>query len=292
MDAFEAVDDEIERQDVIIKAAEKWSPQYQKHRDTFKRLLKLEARFEHDLRRYLRDYARRSSAYFNWYEYERLRYRIHAAGEFEINVLIEDGPINNEEGFLIQVLYTPIEEGVTLGGMAGEYITKREIGVSQTSEYVQDTAKRLVAQLVGKRVDENGILVDNPKAKYRITESIRKDIRQSIATSLNLGESQTDAKARVERVIRNPKRAEIIARTETVNAYQEGLLTMGRQSGAVGKQWQTVNYTDVCGENASQGIIRINDRFVSGHTAPAAHPNCRCALVLIYPEDPRSKVLL
>jgi hypothetical protein len=289
---FKAVEDEIERQDFFIRAAENWSPQYRRNKASFKQLIKLEGKFERALRGYFRDFARRSVGYINWYEYNRLLYKLHASPEFEVRVLIEDGPIGMEDGFFIQIAYEPIEEGVTIGATAGEILSGKEIGISRTSDLVQDTAKRLVAQLVGKRVDENGLLVDNPKAKYRVTESVRKDIRSAIAKSLTLGEDQQTATARIQKAIKNPKRAAIIARTETVNAYQEGLIRMGKETGAVGKMWQAVNFEDICGDNARQGVIGIRQNFISGHSGPAAHPSCRCGLVMIYPEDPRAKGLL
>lgn len=289
---IQAIEDEIERQDFLIKAAENWSPQYRRNKANFRSLISLEAKMERVLRGYFRDFAERSTGYVNWYEYNRLLYRLHAAAEFEVKVLIEDGPIGFEDGFFMQVVYEPIEEGVTIGALAGEILTGREIGVSRSSDLVQDTAKRLVAQLVGKRVDENGLIVDNPKAKYKITDAVRKDIRSSIAKSLTLGEDQQTATERIKKAIKNPKRAAIIARTETVNAYSEGLQRLGKETGAVGKIWQAVNFEDICGDNARQGVIGINQRFVSGNTGPAAHPNCRCGLIMIYPEDPRAKKLV
>lgn len=276
---------EVENLSNMIAAAENWSKQYKKDKRNHAKLIRLESRIETLLRRYFRDMAKDAVEFINWIAYaEKLR-QISAADDFIVDVIIEDGPMEYWDKLFIEVLFDPVTQAVALGAQAGETLYSVELGLSDTSAVVQRTARELVAQLVGKKIDKDGTIIDNPKAKYRINDKTRKDIRESISTSLSLGEDQNAAVARLSKTIKNPKRAGTIARTETVNAYQEGLVTMGRESGAVGKEWQTVNAMDICAENANQGIIKLNDQFASGHLAPAAHPNCRCGLRLVYPEE-------
>lgn len=281
---------EIEAEELgnMIAAAEDWSKQYSKDAETHGKLIRVESRLETLLRRYYKELSERAANYVDWAQYNIRKAQISAKDDFSVDVIIQDGPLGAEDSIFIQTVFDPVAQAVALGAQAGETLYSVEIGLSQTSAVVQRTAKEMVADLVGKKVLDDGTIVDNPKAKYKITSKTRDDIRQSISTSLSLGEDQTDAVERLRNTIKNPKRAATIARTEAVNAYQRGLLLMGDESGAVGKEWQAVNFNDICGTNANQGIIKLNERFASGHLTPAAHPNCRCGLRLVYPEELKS----
>lgn len=276
---------EVEKLSNVILAAEDWSDLYREDEQNLAKLIKTESRLETVMRRYFREMSDRASTFINWYGYVEMLRQVSAADDLTVDVIIIDGPLDAEDAIFIQTMFDPIAQAVALGSQAGETLYSVELGLSETSAVVQRTAKEQVAELVGKKVDPDGTIINNPKAKYKISEKTRADIRQSISTSLSLGEDQATATERLKKTIKNPKRAATIARTETVNAYQRGLLTMGNESGAVGKEWQSVNDTDICGTNGNQGIIKINDLFASGHSAPAAHPNCRCGLRLVYPEE-------
>jgi SPP1 gp7 family putative phage head morphogenesis protein len=74
-------------------------------------------------------------------------------------------------------------------------------------------------------------------------------------------------------------RAEMIAQTELNDAYAQGVLEFGRQTGALGKSWEPDGEAcPICLDNADQGTIPIDDDFASGDDAPPAHPNCDCSL--------------
>ncbi len=272
--------------DNVIKASENWADEYTKTPDQHAKLINTESKLESALRGYFRGLAERALTYISWTAYDAIA-RSLKADNLEVIVNIEDGPFMQEDALLIQVMYDPIEAAVALGATAGEVIYNRPIGLSGTDIEIQRAARELVAELVGKKLDLDGNIIDNPKAKYRIGDRTRKEIRESIRTSVNLGETIQEAQARVQKRIKNPKRAMSIARTETVNAYQKGLLSFGDMSGAVEKVWLSVNDNDVCGVYASLGNVPID--FIYDRTtklkSPAAHPNCRCSLRLIYPEE-------
>ena len=292
MNGLTAIETEVEQLDNAIKASEDWSKQYRKDPESFKKIIKLESRLETILRRYFKQMAERSNTFINWYQYDLKMREVQAAGKFTIDVLIEDGPLNLEDSIFIQTMFDPIAQAVALGAQTGEKLYSVNVGMSQTSANVQRTAREQIAQLVGKSIDKNGIIIDNPKAEYRISDATRKQISESIRTSLSLGENQQSAVERLSNTIKDAKRAEMIARTEAVNAYQNGILLTGKESGAVGKEWETLGADDFCGDNQAQGIIGINESFVSGDDSPPAHPNCRCSIILIYPEDPLAKDFL
>jgi hypothetical protein len=139
--------------------------------------------------------------------------------------------------------------------------------------------------LVGKRLDKDGNLIDNPKAEYRISDTTRKDIRESIRTSLSLGEDQNTAAERLRAVIRNPKRAELIAQTEAVNSFQGGLLTFGKSAGAVGKEWQDIGAIDQCRDYSRLGVVELGYLYGGKYLSPSCHPRDRCGLRLVFPEE-------
>lgn len=72
------------------------------------------------------------------------------------------------------------------------------------------------------------------------------------------------------------KRVDLIAQTELNNAYNAGVLELGRQMEAAGKSWHTTsdNPCEICLANQDEGIIPLDQDFKSGDEAPTAHPRC------------------
>lgn len=77
-------------------------------------------------------------------------------------------------------------------------------------------------------------------------------------------------------------RAQMIARTETQRAFNQGNLRGYKESGVVsGKYWLDMGtgVCEVCQMNVAAETIGFEENFPSGHDAPPAHPNCRCRLM-------------
>lgn len=72
-------------------------------------------------------------------------------------------------------------------------------------------------------------------------------------------------------------RSQVIARTETCDALQQGFLDRSKQMGINGKEWVVTIPCEICAPNADIKIP-LEGTFPSGHSRPPAHPNCRCAL--------------
>jgi len=278
---------ELEQLDNAIRAAEKWSPQYSKDPEGHAKIIKVETKLDRDIRAYFRGLSERAINYVDWFAYDKKLREVRATDDFDIIVNISDTVAGQEDGIFITAIFDTVATGVSVGAQAGELIYTKPLGLSQTSAEVQRAARELVAELVGRQLDKNGNIVDNPRSKYRISDKTRNDIRESLRTSISLGENHLDATARMQKTIKNPKRAATIARTEAVNSYQTGLMVMGDSSGAVGKEWLTVNNDDVCGTYANVGVVDLGYVYnpVTKIKHPAAHPNCRCSLRLIYPEE-------
>lgn len=281
------VEDELERLDIVLKASEDWSDEYRKDSLTHGKIIKLEAKLERALRDYFKGLSERANTWINWYAYNTTLREVAAAeDDYRIDVIVTDTPMDGEDGIFINVVYDPLAAATAVGAEFGEVIYKIPLGLTDTSASIQKVARQQIADLVGKRLDPNGNMIDNPKAKYRISDKTRQDVRESIRTSLHLGEDQATATARLIKTIRDPKRAAKIASTEAVNAYQGGLHLYAKTSGAVKKEWQTIiGACLLCITNAKAGAIPINDLFPSGHKQPSCHPWDRCAVRYLYPEE-------
>lgn len=280
---------EIEGYDRVLIAAEKWSPSYKTDRDSYKRIIKAEARLRREIRGVFRETAKTVDSHINWSQYGAQQMQVQASlkleGAVDVEVIVDESLYDELDALFFSVTFETISTAITIGAQAGEAIYKIPLGIRSTDAIIQEITTERLAWLVGKRVEKDGTVVDNPKADYRISNKTREDIASNIKTGIALGEDRATMTKRLEDIIRNPGRAEKIAQTETVNAYGSGLLQFGIESDATGKEWEDVAATDVCGTNSRQGIIPIRDKFFSGDYAPAAHTGCRCNLRIVYSNE-------
>ena len=120
-----------------------------------------------------------------------------------------------------------------------------------------------------------------------IDESTREFIRSAVAETLNEGYSTAQlADTLADNYAFSDSRAETIARTETAKALIQGTLETWNKSGVVEKkQWVVGDgCCDEC-EDVDGQIVDLDDNFSTGDDGPPAHPNCRCALVGILPNE-------
>ncbi len=274
-----AVAHEFERTTSLILASENWSSTYGKTPEIQAKLIKTEARLQRKLMGFFKDMSKDAARMVNWHEYHR------AIQAYNIDVIVNDDFLEEAAGIFIKVALTDVTLATALGAQSGQELYRRALGLTTSDSVIQDIALNHVAGLVGRIVNKDGQIVPNPKAELNILETTRQDIRSSISTSIALGEDIPSATDRLGSIINNPARAELIARTETVNSFGEGLKEFGKQSGAIGKEWDDNNATDECKDNSDQGVIEFGESFQSGDDAPAAHPNCRCNLRLVYQNE-------
>lgn len=142
-----------------------------------------------------------------------------------------------------------------------------------------------------------------------IRESIGLDPRQRKAVSRLVdqltAEGRTDEEVEAaaakygDRLL--ARRAETIARTETMAASNQGVLDSWRQArsdgllpGGMLKQWihgaGSERTCPICTDLGEQDPIPMDESWVSDVTGeqyerPPAHPNCRCTMGLVRPED-------
>lgn len=187
----------------------------------------------------------------------------------------------------------PILEKVALDGNAQAL---DQLGLSDDIEAMLrqanagaiDYAKDRAAELIGKRYDADGELVDNPRAEYAIDDSTRDMLRADVTQALEDGWSNDQlATAIGDNYAFSDERAETIARTETAFADVAGNLGGWKASGQVeSKQWIVgAECCDDCQE-LDGVIVDLDDDFPGdGGDGPPLHPNCRCDVLPILTEE-------
>jgi hypothetical protein len=135
----------------------------------------------------------------------------------------------------------------------------------------------------------NGKLVDNPNAKWAITDTTRTTIEELVKKAFSEGMTPAELATAVEQTgVFSEARAEMIASTEMSRAQIAGALDTAEIVGAVGKESQLSgdhDNDDECNENADVGVIAIDAEFPSGDLGPPYHPRCNCALVFYTADD-------
>ncbi|TFB85840.1 hypothetical protein E3O44_12625 [Cryobacterium algoricola] len=249
---------------VHIHAAEDWQESYKASPNTFVQLLRLEAALESAAGEYLLGLATRSLGYVDW---SRLPDPIKADAGPVVNN--DDPAWKEEQVILTAAVLSTITELITTGAEAGEYVYKIPAGYTSLDEAIMEAARNHVGGLV-----------------KGVTETTRKLIRESVATSIAMGEDLSASKARLMKIMNNPVRAEMIAATESVNAYQTGLYHYAKTTGAKKKTWDGLRGAcNLCFPLIGK-TIGIDELFDVGNGTkalfPAIHIRDRCGVIYIY----------
>lgn len=279
---------ELELTTRAVLAAEDWAPGYAKAPDQHAALIKQTARMQILVMRYLRQLAKEAPKLVNWFEYSSAVYEQQRAFQadglqaYNVQVIINNDAVSQQDQQFIKVVFDTVATVISLGVDSMETEFKSPIGLNSTSSIIQQLTTKQLANLVGMRVQKDGTIVPNPKPEFNIDETTRSRIAQSIKTSIQLGEDQSQAVKRLTSVIADPERADMIAHTEMVRAYAQGRAIYAKQSNATGKYWSDSNAIDICADNTAEGIIPIDADFVSGDPNEPAHPNCKCIVTYVY----------
>jgi hypothetical protein len=190
-----------------------------------------------------------------------------------IDVLVDWGDLIPE--------VTPYLETDAVAG-ATEFLTDR--GIVEDSDMwtkVLDQARQMArergAELVGKRITDKGEIVDNPDARYAITETTRENLRELISKSVDEGWTTTELQHNIlQSEDFSAARALNISRTESMYAYNHGKHEAAKGTGQKFKQsFPGEECCEECQENADAGLIPIDEDFPSGDDCPPFHPACR-----------------
>ncbi|MGB3684951.1 MAG: hypothetical protein WA991_03900 [Ornithinimicrobium sp.] len=246
-----------------LKASESWEQSYRDSPATFKRLVRQEAELQAAAVEYLVGLSGRVSSIVNWSEVKLAP--VQAAAVPPEN----DERFKAEMALLSAVVSTYILEMTTIGAQAGEHLYKRPIGITSLDDFILDSAERHTAQLVSQ-----------------VTGTTRRLIQRSIKRSIAEGRDFASTLDLLKETVSNPVRAEMIASTESVNAYQDGLSRFAEQTGAKTKTWDALSGACQLCSPLDGETIRRDKQFTLPNGVqvekPAAHPRCRCGCIYNY----------
>ncbi len=254
----------------LIKAAEQWEEGYKTDKESFKLLVETEARMERTFTRYFKALSKRVPEMINWDAYEFRLDKTKVA--FEVFVEVIDEAFEEELLIILNIFTDEVAAGMASGYIAQQNATNFNMSPARIETLIENAAR-----------------IYSARQARGMNRTTRKRIASTIATSLRLGEPVSVASRRLTNVINDPKRAIMIARTESVNSYSLGTIGFGKESGATGKIWKTVQVgaCPIC-RPLDQKKVKLDGKFnsiVGPLNNPAAHPNCRCRIVLKYPQS-------
>ncbi len=153
--------------------------------------------------------------------------------------------------------------------------------IVESQELARAQAKARAAELVGRKWID-GVLVENPNAKWAISETTRDEIRRLVEDAFTgetpiatLKDSIRDADAFSD------SRAAMIARTEVVMAQSQATYAAWAKTGVAATiRWHLSAIhpdTDECDANADADPVPFGEAFPSGDLHPPSHPRCLCS---------------
>lgn len=127
-----------------------------------------------------------------------------------------------------------------------------------------------------------------------INQTTTNDIQSAITTSIKLGETKEELSARIDQIIDDPYRSEMIAQTESVRVYSQARIDVGQQSGYKFKRWENgqdgaCEYCDGL-DGQVVGIDELFDGGIDSVDGPPLHPNCKCGPPTLLMNDDDSSV--
>lgn len=151
----------------------------------------------------------------------------------------------------------------------------------QVNQEAVDFAQDRAAEMVGmKNVD--GVLIENPNAKWRIDEPTRNWIREAVTEAFEDGMSPAELGKRLRSDYAFSKaRARMIAFTETGNINMRTHERTAREVGANYKRSflsADHDFDDFCDAAEQAGEVPIDYDYGMGLTRPLYHPRCKCSM--------------
>lgn len=151
--------------------------------------------------------------------------------------------------------------------------------ISVVNEIAADFASRRAAEMVGMKYDEDGALVENPDAKWAISDTTRDDLRDLIEQAFKQEAPIADlAQSIMEAGTFSAARAKMIADTEVQWAQARSSVETWQHSGLVIKtDWQVSNLDPcvVCLAFSEGGPYPLKTTPIP---VEDSHPHCHCVL--------------
>lgn len=252
-----------------IRASEEWHPSYKATPKQFRALVKAEAELQSRAGEYLYNLSHRAHLYVDWSEYAS---NLHKQPSVQAYAIHADAVANagddvwkGEALDLQRHIIAAIELIMAIGVDAALERYGLPLYVDSIQDFVAVAAQKHVAGLVSG-----------------VTETTRGKIRTSIQQSLTRGETTQEAMERIQKTINNPVRAEMIAQTESVNAWSQGQYSYAKETGARSKVWEALAGACKLCEPLDGEKVGLEEPFSSGVLLPANHPRCRCGIYFEY----------
>lgn len=175
------------------------------------------------------------------------------------------------------------KEGWFLGARSARSVVARSGPVDWGSWSPGNPA---AARVVRTADDLNRWLRSYGVASIRSIEDNRmEELAARLHLSLAEGWSGDQLAREIEDILTNPRRARMIANTETARAVSQGTLSEYRHAGVERVMWVTADDARVCppcDTNEAMGAVPMGSMFSGSMTdAPPGHPNCRCAVIAV-----------
>lgn len=235
---------------------EPFHPTYLKDKENFRKLLESAMKLETGLKGYFSHLASRIQQGVDWTVYhQKIQGSVYTSDIFW-------------EGEIIQ-LQTEFTDNTDIAFDIGASDGQQDMGLTISYDSKDPAAIEAIRTYTGQLAKD-------------LTDTTHEATRQSILRSIALGETQEQAVKRLQQIINDPKRAAKIAHTETVRAYTEGKIAVGKEVGATQKMWRDgqSGACPIC-RSLNQQTVAFDDAFPGGFNGPPAHPWCKCNMKVI-----------
>lgn len=197
-------------------------------------------------------------------------------------LLIDWTPLLEE----IEPYMEELAEHGALQALTGLNVTNADV-ISGVNEAAANWAAQRAAELVGMKRLPSGKLVENPDAKWAISETTRDDISELVMNAFEARTSIEELASQIQEAgTFSESRAMMIARTEGRRASTQGNLEGWKGSGVVSgvelllSEDHDANSPCDCSDIAEGGPYPLDDP----PDCPV-HPNCNCILSPVLAED-------
>lgn len=258
--------------DTIRRGAEDYAPLYRKFPKIFKQLVKSEIFTDKQMRKYFRELADRAIAQLDWFNYEKRAATPGAEYKADILDYLVKAFWENETLVLKVYLTGALMDAIEAGGLYTIEDLKIDVPWSRNEPPVIDFMNKYTLQL-----------------SKGLTKHTQDRIYSALKESISNGENRDGAVKRITQVIKDPKRATVIAQTESVRAFTSGRMRVGKEVGANRKKWRTAGATDYCLNFQDEGVVPWDHIYLTPRGAKVvqapAHPNCRCGMQIFMPDE-------
>lgn len=261
--------------DSIKRGAENYAPLYKKYPKLFKQLVKSEIMTDRQIRKYFRELSSRAENDTNWNEYA-LRTANATDGVTFKGANILDYLVKafwENEVLVLKVMLTgTLMDAMESGGLFTIEDLKVDVPWSRNEPPVIEFMNKYTLQLA-----------------KGLTRHTQDRVYSAIKESISNGEDRDGAIKRINQVINDPRRATMIAQTESVRAFSEGRIQVATEIGADRKRWRTAGATDYCADFAAEDVVGMSHTWKTPRgeaiLQPPAHPNCRCGIEIFMPNE-------